>query len=71
MSFIYLFYSCFQLNEILVMVCTTIIYAGIIYVNSKQASKSTIKITNLDEWHYGFQDKTVRARKLFYTKRVK
>ena len=33
MSFIYLFYSCFQLNEILVVVCTTIIYAGIIYVN--------------------------------------
>ena len=48
-----------------------IIYAGIIYVNWKQASQSTIKITNLGEWHYGFQDKTVRARKLFYTKRVK
>ena len=48
MSFIYLFYSCFQLNEILVVVCTTI-YAGIIYVTENKL-QSTIKITNLDEW---------------------
>ena len=41
-----------------------IIYAGIIYVNWKQASQSTIKITNLGEWHYGFQDKTGKGKEI-------